>query len=40
VILNQRKQNLAAARMLRYTAWKAGRFSLLPAASEVVMQPA
>jgi len=40
VILNQRKQNLAAARMLRYTAWKAARSSLLPAASEVVMQPA
>jgi putative transposase len=40
VILNQRKQNLAAARMLRYTAWKAGRSLLLPAASEVVMQPA
>jgi hypothetical protein len=40
VILNQRKQNLATARMLRYTAWKAGHSSLLPAASEVVMQPA
>ncbi|MFH1127836.1 MAG: integrase core domain-containing protein [Candidatus Omnitrophota bacterium] len=40
VILNQRKQNLAAARMLRYTAWKASRSSLLPAALEVVMQPA
>jgi hypothetical protein len=40
VILNQRKQNLAAARMLRYNAWKIGRFPLLPAASEVVMQPA
>ena len=40
VILNQRKQNLAAARMLRYTAWKAGRSLLFPAASEVVMQPA
>jgi hypothetical protein len=40
VILNQRKQNLAAARMLRYTTWKASRSSLLPAASEVVMQPA
>ncbi len=40
VILNQRKQNLAAARMLRYTAWKAGRSSLLPTSSEVVMQPA
>jgi len=40
VILNQRKQNLATARMLRYNAWKAGRFPLLPAASELVMQPA
>ena len=40
VILNQRKQNLAAARMLRYTTWKVSRSSLLPAASEVVMQPA
>jgi len=40
VILNQRKLNLAAARMLRYNAWKMNRFSLLPAASEVVMQPA
>jgi len=40
VILNQRKQNLAAARMLRYTAWKASRSSLLPAALEVIMQPA
>ena len=40
VILNQRKQNLDTARMLRYTAWKAARSSLLPAASEVVMQPA
>ena len=40
VILNQRKQNLAAARMLRYTAWKAGQSLLLPAASEVVMQAA
>ncbi len=39
VILNQRKQNLATARRLRYTAWKAGYSSLLPAASEVVMQP-
>ena len=39
VILHQRKQNLATARMLRYTAWKAGCSSLLPAASEVVMQP-
>jgi len=40
VILNQRKQNLATARMLRYTAWEASRSLLLPAASEVVMQPA
>jgi len=38
VILTQRKQNLEQARMLRYTAWKANRFSLPPAASEVVMQ--
>lgn len=40
VILNQRKQNLAAARMLRYNAWKISRFPHLPAALEVVMQPA
>ena len=40
VILNQRKQNLASARMMRYTAWKMSRFPLLPAASEVVMLPA
>ncbi len=40
VILNQRKQNLATARMLRYTAWKVSCSRLLPAASEVVMQPA
>jgi len=40
VILNQRKQNLAAARTLRYNAWKMSRFSPLPAGSEVVMQPA
>ena len=40
VILNQRKQNLAAARMLRYTAWKANHSIVLPAASEVVMQSA
>ena len=38
VILNQRKQNLAAARMLRYTAWKANHSIMLPAASEVVTQ--
>ena len=40
VILTQRKQNLAAARLLRYTAWKSNRTTLLPAASEVVMQSA
>ena len=40
VILNQRKQNLATARALRYNAWKTSRFTLLPAASEVVMQSA
>jgi transposase InsO family protein len=40
VILNQRKQNLATVRMLRYNAWKMSRFTSLPAASEVVMQPA
>jgi len=40
VILNQRKQNLASARTLRYTTWKASRFLLFPKASEVVMQPA
>jgi len=39
VILNKRKQNLASARIMRYTAWKVNRFSILPAASEVVMQP-
>lgn len=38
VILNQRKQNLATACMLRYTTWKANRSLLLPEASEVVMQ--
>jgi len=37
VILNQRKQNLEAARMLRYTAWKSA-YMPLPAASEVVLQ--
>jgi len=37
VILNQRKQNLAAARMLRYNAWKASHSLLLPAASEATM---
>lgn len=40
VILTQRKQNLATARVLRYTAWKMNRATLLPAASEVVMQAA
>ena len=40
VILNQRKQNLALARLLRYTAWKTSHSIPLPAASEVVMQPA
>ena len=40
VILNQRKQNLATARALRYNAWKASRSTLLPEVSEVVMQPA
>jgi len=40
VILNQRKQNLASARMMRYTAWKASHSSLLPTASEVAMLPA
>ncbi|MBU4467305.1 MAG: hypothetical protein KKC39_00980, partial [Candidatus Omnitrophica bacterium] len=39
VVLNQRKQNLAAARMLRYTVWKTNRFITLPAGLEVVMQP-
>ena len=38
VILNQRKQNLAAARTLRYTAWKSNRFAMLPAALEAVTQ--
>jgi putative transposase len=40
VILNQRKQNLALARLLRYTAWQTSRSVQLPAASEVIMQPA
>lgn len=39
VILNQRKQNLAAARIMRYTTWKASHSLLFPEASEVVMQP-
>jgi hypothetical protein len=40
VILNQRKQNLASARMMRYTAWKTGHSVTLQATPEVVMQPA
>lgn len=40
VILNQRKQNLAAARLLRYTAWKAEHPSALPAARKDVATPA
>jgi len=40
VILNQRKQNLATARLMRYTAWKMDNFYALPAASEVLVQPA
>jgi len=40
VILSQRKENLAQARMLRYTAWKKSHSIMLPAASqEVVMYP-
>jgi len=40
VIINQRKQNLATARLLRHTAWQTNRHSLLTEASEVAMQPA
>ena len=40
VILNQRKQNLAAARIARHAAWKSASYLQHPAASEVVMQPA
>jgi len=40
VILNQRKQNLATARLLRYTAWQTNTRKLLLEPSEVVMQPA
>lgn len=36
VILNQRKQNLAAARLMRYTAWKANRCH---APAESILQP-
>jgi hypothetical protein len=38
VILNQRKQNLAQARMLRYTAWKASHSLPSQAALEVITQ--
>ena len=38
VILNQRKQNLAAARTLRYTNWQMKHSLPLPAGSEVVVQ--
>ena len=38
VILTQRKQNLATARLLRYNAWKMSRFPLPPTPAEVVMQ--
>jgi transposase InsO family protein len=37
VILNQRKQNLEAAKMLRYTAWKAAH-TPIPAVPEVELQ--
>ncbi len=40
VILNQRKQNLASARMIRYTAWKTGCSVMHQTTPEVVMQPA
>jgi len=39
VILNQRKQNLALARLLRYTAWQTNRHSLTQPL-EAAMQPA
>jgi len=39
VILNQRKQNLATARLLRYTAWQTNRHSPLTEPLEVAMQP-
>jgi len=38
-MINQRKQNLATARMLRYTAWQMSWHSLLAETSEVAMQP-
>jgi hypothetical protein len=37
VILNQRKQNLAAARILRYTAWKAANSGYLVANQSAVL---
>lgn len=38
VILNQRKQNLATARLLRYTAWRTNRHSPLTEPLEAAMQ--
>lgn len=40
VILSQRKQNLAFARLLRYTAWQTNQHSLKESPLEVAMQPA
>lgn len=40
VILHQRKQNLATARLLRYTAWQTGQHSLYTEPLEAAMQPA
>ena len=40
VILNRRKQNLASARILRYTTWKMTSSTPLPAVLEVAMQSA
>lgn len=37
IILNQRKNNLTAAQLLRYTAWKASKKSALPAPQVVVV---
>jgi transposase InsO family protein len=37
IILNQRKSNLTAARLLRYTAWKAAEKPALPAPKVVVV---
>ena len=39
VILNQRKQNLATVRMLRYNTWKTNRFPASQTVLEVVTQP-